>query len=259
MGLIATANRVPLPRVLGLVLMGQLGIAGYLLYADARDWYYGPRGGEVSPTITEPASPGDQRRRYLPTTVPSREGRPGGPVRLPTTMEDMAFTFEDTAEHGRVMLMSGFIAPGTSDRFEAALDGEEIDTIALHSPGGVVQEALRMGKLVREAEYDTLLTPDAACASACPLILFGGVERTVSRAAWVGMHQASFMEGQSFLTGAEAARQIQALQGQILDHTAEMGVDPRVQSHALQTPPEEVYYLLPEEVEEYGVATVLTE
>ena len=45
----------------------------------------------------------------------------------------------------------------------------------------------------------------------------------------------------------------------MLEHTATMGVDPRVQTHALQTPPEEVYYLLPEQIEEYEVATVLTD
>ncbi|WP_185803562.1 hypothetical protein [Pontivivens nitratireducens] len=258
MGLLLRATNLPLPRILGAVLIAQLGIAGFLVWSDASAVWTGMRGGDVSPAITEPAAPGDQVRRYRPTTVPARDGRQGGPIPLPTQMEDMAFTIEETPDFGRVMLLSGFISAGTSDRFEAALDGQRIDTIALHSPGGVVQEALRMGQLVRAAEYDTLLTPDAACASACPLILFSGIERTVSRRSWVGMHQAAFLEG-SFLSGAQAARQVQAIQGEVLEHTATMGVDPRVQTHALQTPPEEVYYLLPEQIEEYEVATVLTD
>ena len=258
MGLLRRASNLPLPRILGVVLLSQLGIAGFLVWTDAEAVYTGRRGGEVSPTITDPATPGDQVRRYRPTTVPARDGRQGGPIPLPTQMDDMAFTIEETPEFGRVMLLSGFISIGSSDRFEAALDGQQIDTIALHSPGGVVQEALRMGQLVRDAEYNTLLTPDAACASACPLILFGGIERTVSRSSWVGMHQAAFLEN-SFLSSAEAARQVQAIQGDVLEHTAKMGVDPRVQTHALRTPPEEVYYLLPEEIEEYSVATILTD
>lgn len=258
MGLLLRASNLPLPRVLGTVLLAQLGIAGFLVWSDFEDWRTGRRGADVSPAITDPVSPGDQVRRYQPTTVPARDGRQGGPIPLPTQMEDMAFTIEDIEGFGRVMLLSGFISAGTSDRFEAALDDEVIDTIALHSPGGVVQEALRMGRLVREAGYDTLLTADAACASACPLILFAGVERTVSRRAWVGMHQAAFLEN-SFLSGAEAARQVQAIQGEVLEHTAAMGVDPRVQTHALQTPPEEVYYLLPDQIEDYAVATTLTD
>lgn len=255
MGLIARAARLPLRRVLGAVLLGQFAIAGLLIYGDVERALTGAYDGEVRRDLTDPVAPGDQVRRYRPTTVPARDGRPGGPIPLPDQMEDMAFTIEETEDYGRVMLLSGFIAPGTSDRFEAALDGEEIDTIALHSPGGVVQEALRMGALVRAREYDTVMTADAACASACPLILFAGVERTVSRRAWVGMHQASFVDN-GLLSGAEAARQVQAIQGEILEHTAAMGVDPRVQTHALQTPPEEVYYLLPEQVDEYRVATV---
>ena len=258
MGLLARLSAIRLTRVLGVALAAQIGIAGYLVWRDVEMVVTGRYDGEVAPQITDPATPGDQVRRYRPTVVPARDGRQGGPIPLPRQMEDMEFKLEVTEDHGRVMLLSGFIAPGSSDRFEAALDGETVDTIALHSPGGVVTEALRMGELVRARGFDTLLVPDAACASACPLILFAGVERTVSRRAWVGMHQAAFTDS-GLMSGAEAARQVQAIQGEILAHTAAMGVDPRVQTHALQTPPEEVYYLLPEQVEEYRVATILTD
>ncbi|RED18731.1 hypothetical protein [Pontivivens insulae] len=249
-------NRVSLRAALWLVLGVQVLIAGALVWNDFDRMRFLPgTDREVAPRITDPAAPGDQTRPYRPGTVPAREGRPGGPIALPQQMDAMTFSFQETQEYGRVMLLSGTITPGTSDRFERELDGTPApDTVALHSPGGSVRDALRIARIVRESGWNTLLSQDAACASACPLIQFAGVERFVSRTAWVGMHQAAFVDG-GFLTSAQAAREIQTLQGEILQHVVDMGVDPAVQTHALSTPPEQVYYLLEEEIERYGVAT----
>ena len=103
-----------------------------------------------------------------------------------------------------------------------------------------------------------MIAPDAVCNSACPFVLFGGVERNVSRLGWVGMHQAYLGEN-TFLTSRDTAFTIQALQAEVMAYINEMGVDPLVLAHAMATPPEEIYYLLPEQLEEYRVATRVTE
>lgn len=103
-----------------------------------------------------------------------------------------------------------------------------------------------------------MTTADATCASACPLILFSGVKRIVSRNAWVGMHQ-SYMADVTMVTTRQAVAEIQFLQGDVLEHTKAMGVDPAVHIHAFQTPPESIYYLVEEELTEYAVATELTD
>lgn len=210
------------------------------------------------PSPTQPVAPGDQTRRFEPRRIPTMPGedRPRGPVALPDRMADMEFSYSDSEEFGRVMLVSGPIQEGDSDRFEIELGKQVVKpvTVALHSPGGAVTEALRIGEIIREAELNTMIAPDAVCNSACPIVLFGGVERLVSTQGWVGMHQA-YLGANTFLTSRDTAYTIQALQAEVMGYIAEMGVDPLVLSHAMATPPEDIYYLLPEQVETYRVAT----
>ncbi len=62
------------------------------------------------------------------------------------------------------------------------------DLVALHSPGGVVSEALSIGKQVRGAELSTAVLAGSMCVSSCPYILAGGEERLVSGRGIVGRH-----------------------------------------------------------------------
>lgn len=251
------AVRFPVRRVIGVLLAGQVMIGAGLIALDITG-YDGDQ--TIAPDISTPVAPGDQTRRYTPTAVPSR-GKPDDrrqPFRLPTEMGALEFRFVDDATYGRIMVLEGAINPGDSDRFLTAFDGAQPrpDTIALHSPGGSVRDALAIGAKVREATLDTMIIEDATCASACPIILFSGVERLVSRGAWVGMHQ-SYMMDVSMVTTRQAVSEIQYLQGDVMDHTREMGVDPAVHIHAFQTPPESIYYLVEGELTEYSVATTL--
>ena len=40
-----------------------------------------------------------------------------------------------------------------------------------------------------------------------------------------------------------------------MSYLEEMGIDPLVMRHALETPPDEIYVLLPEELDRYGFVT----
>lgn len=247
--------RIPVRWVMSLMLLAQLGMAGAMVYDDVVG------GGLLTPNtftteVVQPVGPGDQRRRYLPQILPTRPGeRPAGPLVLPGTMDELAFTWDQDERFGRILLISGPITPAASDAFQTALMGQTPpDTIALHSPGGVVTEALRIGRLIREAGFDTLITADAVCNSACPFILFGGEARLVSAEGWVGLHQA-FLDRNSILTARETAITVQALQAKVIGYIDEMGIDPLVMTHALATPPDQIYYLVPEELQRYSAAT----
>ena len=97
------------------------------------------------------------------------------------------------------------------------------------------------------------MPPGAACVSACPLILFSGSERLVSRASWIGLHQAYYDEG--VFIPSRPVRDIQTLQAETLLYTQEMGADPTVHIHALETPPEDAYFLVEDELTGCAVAT----
>lgn len=253
-------SRLPIRWAMRLMLLSQLALAGLLLWTDLEEQGV-MTPDRVDPVATPAPTPGDQRRPYSPATIPQRPDAGGaagpGDLALPDLGERLAFERREHAEHGALLLVSGRIAAGDEERFLTALDeAGEVGTIALHSPGGQVVAALAMGRAIRERGLDTLVTAGASCNSACPNLLFAGVERSVSRRAWIGLHQAAF-EGRAILTTARAVESVQALQGEILAHVDAMGVDPAVMRHALSTPYDQAYFLVDEELERYRVATRL--
>ena len=54
---------------------------------------------------------------------------------------------------------------------------------------------------------------------------------------------------------AQAMSDAQATTARISRHLAEMGVDPALWLHALDTPPQALYYLSPEELADYRLVT----
>jgi hypothetical protein len=211
---------------------------------------------------TEPASPGDQTRPYAPAAVPvhapGRPGSPGAsPLALPQTLPvGLTFTMQETADYGPVLLVAGSIEEGDALRFITHVESlpDPPATMALHSPGGRVAEAQRIGRFVRERGMGTLIAPDAACLSSCPYILAAGVERTVSRKAWVGLHQ-HYADKKTILPAFLAVQGIQDGQGDTLAYLGEMGIDPLMLVHVLKTPPDDIYLLLEDELLEYRLAT----
>lgn len=251
--------RLSIRRVLVGLFVAQVLVGAALVALDITGFDNGRP--NIQSTPASPIAPGDQTRRYDPSAVPSRGPQDGGrkrPFQLPTEMGALAFRYIDDPDLGRIMIAEGAITLGDADRFETALDNAAPppDILALHSPGGSVRDALRIGDMVREGGLKTMMTADATCASACPLILFSGTERLISRDAWVGMHQ-SYLVDVSLVTTRQAVADIQFLQGDVLEHTKRMGVDPAVHIHAFQTPPESIYYLVEDELTEYSVATMI--
>lgn len=247
-------------RGLQVVMAAQIAIAAALVAVDVQDHDVfapdRPPRANPAPTLrpAAPVAPGDQRRRYTPAFAPDADARPipPGPLR---------FGADEAAGIGAVMTVEGAIGPGDSVRFRDALaraeaTGDAPVAISLHSPGGSLQDALAIGRAIRAAGLSTLVPAGAICFSACPTVLFGGVERRVSRKAWIGMHQ-SYLADVSFVTTRRAVADVQSLQGEIIAFAREGGVDPAVHVHALTTPPEEMYVLVEAELTEYRAATAL--
>jgi hypothetical protein len=108
----------------------------------------------------------------------------------------------------------GKIEPGSARAFAEAvnrLEGRRLPVL-IHSPGGSVADAIAMGELIRSKGLavavartlmpdcpesapkcpdgpGTVITGGAICASACALVLAGGVERLVGPVPQVGVHQ----------------------------------------------------------------------
>lgn len=238
-------------RWLVAVLMAEIAIGALLFGGDLARALPRIAWPSSAPQITEPVRPGDQTRRFRPDRLPARERPDGTPMPDTGDMPDrLAIDLRDGA-----LFLRGRIAPGDAARFTAALDLAETTpgTAWLDSPGGSVIDALEIGRLLREAAIDTRMSAEAICLSACPYILAGGIERRVAEGAWVGVHQ-HYFDQNTALPAIFAVEDIQRGQGEVMGYLIEMGVDPALMRHALATPPDEIYMLLPEELERYRLS-----
>jgi len=114
-----------------------------------------------------------------------------------------------------------------------------------------VDEALALGRHLRKSGLKTAILAGEYCFSACPYVLAGGATRSIDEDALVGVHQHYFGES-TLLPAAFAVEDIQTGQAQVMIYLDEMGIDPMVMSHALGTPPDQIYVLLPQELRHYG-------
>ncbi|MEP3785659.1 hypothetical protein [Ascidiaceihabitans sp.] len=235
-------------RILSGVLIFQLGIGALLIVGDMQGSFSLPRFGPDAPDLDQPVRPGDQRRQFDPNRTPRQTGpAPSGPLpdRLTLTQLD-----------GETYRLEGGITPGDADRISKQIleATPKVKLLVLQSPGGTVGEALDLGRFIRAQAIDTEMRNGEICYSACPYVLAAGTTRTIDDAASVGVHQHYFGES-TILPARFAVEDIQRGQGEVMVYLDAMGIDPLVMQHALSTPPDEIYVLLPEQLKTYNFVT----
>ncbi|MFC5067378.1 hypothetical protein [Flaviflagellibacter deserti] len=195
---------------------------------------------------------------FLPSARPDfaepGEKRPG---RAPRAELQKPMTIE-LVSGGRLEL-TGVITPGSANRLKDEIDkrGDYVKSVVLNSPGGSVQDALAMSKLIRAKGLSTRVETTGHCASSCPLVFAGGVERLADKGASIGVHQVFALSAAGALadTGMADAQRVSAECQRLL---VDMGVDPRVWIHAMETPPQELFYFTPEELMSLKLATAMS-
>lgn len=199
-----------------------------------------------------------------PATSDDGGGRARPALNSPPELLDEPLKIELTG--GGVLRLTGTIDPGAAERFEQeiAQRGEYVSTVLLDSPGGSVDDALEMGRLILEKELDTLVPDGALCASSCPLVFAAGHERIAGRDAAIGVHQIyaaalSASPVDALSVAGVAMADAQSATARITRHLSEAGVDAALWLHALETPPDQLYYFSPEEMERYRLVTRLAD
>ncbi|SFE54573.1 COG3904 family protein [Roseivivax sediminis] len=239
-------------RTLKSVLAVQMGLGALLVLGDIGARPGGlrlPGFGPSAPALTEPVRPGDQRRVYDPARL-APGTRPG------QTTQDLPERLTLTRIDCGTYRLEGGISEGDAERIATRL-GEVSpapETLVLHSPGGSVTDALQLGRHLRQEGIGTRMLAGESCFSACPYILAGGTPREIADDAAVGVHQHYFGEN-SLLPARFAVEDIQRGQGEVMAYLSDMGIDPMVMTHALATPPDEIYVLMQEELERYNFVT----
>ncbi len=151
---------------------------------------------------------------------------------------------------------TGSIEPGAAGRLEAELDmrGADVRRVSLNSLGGALDDAVAMARMLRERGIATVVEDGAICASSCPLMMAGGVKRTVGQRALVGLHQ-FYIAGDTISDPARAMADAQMTTARVSRLLGRMGVDPALWLHALDTLPGALYYLSAEEMRRYRLVT----
>ncbi len=202
--------------------------------------------------ISEPVLPPQVR-----TDAPAEPS--GGDPRQFITTEEAALQRPIRFElgSGGVLSATGTIDHGAAARFAAELEarGEYVKTVSLDSPGGSLDDAMEMARLIRKLGLATSVENGAICASSCPLLFAGGVERHAGDRAAIGVHQFYAQLGSEQEAPEQVMADAQITTARISRHLSDMGVDPALWLHALETPPRALYYLSPKELAQYRLVT----
>lgn len=89
-----------------------------------------------------------------------------------------------------IVSLRGEIVSGDSARFYQLVERHDRVTVILESPGGLVNEALRIGAEIRMRNFATMVASGGECYSACGLIWIAGARRYMSNDSQIGFHAA---------------------------------------------------------------------
>jgi hypothetical protein len=149
-----------------------------------------------------------------------------------------------------VLRLSGEIGPGLVDALAAKIeqatvraDGTRV--LLLDSPGGSVDEALRISELLDRFPTHTVVPNGASCASACGSIIFvAGKYRTVEAFGKIGQHSC-----------ARGGLPDQDCNEEIAAHAVEHGVSHgSIAAFVTYTPPTEIIWFSREDIDGWGLS-----
>ncbi|MBB4862212.1 hypothetical protein HNP46_001050 [Pseudomonas nitritireducens] len=139
------------------------------------------------------------------------------------------------------------IAPGDYDRLFKGLlanPGKYARKVALlDSIGGSAAESIRMGRLLREAGFETLVPTNSVCQGSCVYLLAAGKRKTVR--GYVGLHRPYYPAGDSAQSsgGYDARRYLREMNVPVELADTMQGIDPR-----------SMRVLSPAELQRYGLS-----
>jgi len=185
---------------------------------------------------------------------------PGGDKRLvalpqPDGALARPMTFDLTG--GGKLMATGTITPGIAESFvaEVGRHGDYIKTVVLNSPGGSVADAMAIGRLIREKKFATEVDAAKYCASSCPLVFAGGIERRAGEKAVIGVHQVAALPSVANRTPADEMSVAQRISARCQHYLDEMGVSLQVWVHAMETPHDRLFVFKPGELRSLNLVT----
>lgn len=129
-------------------------------------------------------------------------------------------------------------------------------TLTLDSTGGDVDEAMKIGRYLKQNEYQVKVTW-FDCLSSCVLVLAGGVNRGVFfqgvglKGGRVGIHRPFFADLADGLSRTDIAAKRNVLLQRMRSYLEEMDINPILADDMLSIPPESIKVLTEGELQRY--------
>src|SRR5262245_55226397 len=95
-------------------------------------------------------------------------------------------------QDGQSVFVNGEITEGDDATFASLSDDGKM-TVYLSSPGGHLRVAMRIGEIIRQRGWGTMVAPGATCASACALIWSAGAPRQLGHKSQLRLHCPRFI------------------------------------------------------------------
>jgi hypothetical protein len=152
------------------------------------------------------------------------------------------------------VVVSGQIVDGDANRVAALFsdakrtdDGHQFLRLIIHSPGGLVGEAIEIGKLVRSNSVEVFIPAQASCISACVLIIAGGAKRNIQ--GRVGVDHPHFIRASG--PGDDVPKLLSDTKKIIRDYLKLMGTNEDLANLMFSLPEGDVHFLSHSELLEY--------
>ncbi|WP_431474610.1 hypothetical protein RVM24_19195 [Marinobacter sp. KM021] len=151
-----------------------------------------------------------------------------------------------------ILWISGEITPGLYRQVVSKIqEGRKFpDRVLISSPGGNVEEAMKLGNLFRDAF--TLVIPNGECSSACAAIVFSS--RTyIADEAVIGLHRPYFSpDTYSSLSVNEAKKLQQSIEDRLSAYLRNMGVRDRIIERALSRSSADIWNITMQEFVDFN-------
>ena len=152
------------------------------------------------------------------------------------------------------VIISGQIVNGDAKKVEALLseirrtdNGHQIRRLLIHSPGGLADEAMQIGRLLRTHGVEVFIPRELSCISACVLILAGGSTRTI--VGKVGIDRPHFLRAAG--PGDNVPALLAETKQIMRDYYRAMGVAGDLADAAFALPDGIVHFLSQDELSQY--------
>jgi hypothetical protein len=121
--------------------------------------------------------------------------------------------------------------------------------VAFRSEGGSLVAGIRIGGLIREKKYTTIVPDGAACASACALAWLGGTRRYMGQGASVGFHAAYVLKSYGPIESGSG----NAILGAYLN---QLGLSEDAIVYITKTAPTSIQWMNLRDATEHGIAVL---